>query len=700
MTQDDYLANVALVRQYAYEYYVKDNPSISDAEYDALLKGVKEIEAAHPEWVVADSPSQTVGGEPIGTKVTHTRKMLSLDNVYTPEELTEAIMRMSPGVTATFACEPKYDGLTVRVTYRDGLMVRAETRGDGTIGEDVTANALKVKGIPHSIQTTTWSIPPVLEVDFEVTMLRSHFNEINAIAERNGREPYKTPRNAAAGIIRSGSKLTLGAEILTAFVFDSHPWLTEGDGHYFNLCMLHTLGCNWVPDYVQKCHRIDDIVDYINLLGGIRDTLDFETDGAVIKLDRMELRQERGTTNRVPKWAFAFKFPEQCVQTKLLDVIFQISKSGVITPVAIMEPVVVGGVTVTRSTLHNLKEIERLGIMVGDTIELKRGGEVIPKIVRAVKELRTGKEEPINILTHCPCCSYPLHHSEGGHFLICGNSDDCLGQRIERIKHFVRRDAMNVVGLGDKIAEQLVKAELVETPADLYELTEGDLTDKVGLGTRTAQKIIKSLERSRAVTLDKFLVAMAIDNIGEGTAKTIAKRIQGTTTEVETIVSELKSSYQLAEREGFTDRVKAGVPYVIRLDVDYDDDDAVYAANPLSDKGKFIKEEIGPVAFESLMEWLNSDYGTEQWFNFMAILDIQPMAADKEIGELFCITGTIKGMTRDESAKWITEQHGYQFDKKLTTKTKYLFVGDKPGKDKLSKAKKYGIDIIRITNDE
>lgn len=517
-----------ILNEHAIRYYVEDAPTIPDAEYDRLIRELLEIEAQYPQWVSEDSPSQRVGGAPLSSfeSVTHERPMLSLDNAFADSELDSFFRRIGERVAATqharFCCEPKLDGLAVSLLYVDGRLTQAATRGDGTTGENITENVRTIKSIPLKLSGT--GLPSRIEVRGEVFMPKEGFEQMNAQALKKGQKVFVNPRNAAAGSLRQLDSRITAKRPLAFYAYS--VGVVEGaelsTSHYDRFLQLKSWGLPVSPE-TQRVENAQQVKDYYQTIMAKRADLPYEIDGVVIKVDDIALQEKLGFVARAPRWAIAYKFPAQEEMTRLNEVEFQVGRTGAITPVAKLEPIFVGGVTVSNATLHNADEIERLGVMVGDTVIIRRAGDVIPQIVSVVLERRPQEAQPIIFPSHCPVCQSDVERVEGEAVARCTGGLVCQAQRKEALKHFVSRKAMDVDGLGDKVIEQLVEREMVETPADLFKLRAGELTVLDRMGPKSAQNITQALINAKHTTLARFLYALGIREVGEATAMNLAQ---------------------------------------------------------------------------------------------------------------------------------------------------------------------------------
>lgn len=652
-----------LINNYNHQYYVLDQPAVPDAEYDRLMRELLEIESAHPELKTIDSPSQKVGGAPLKafSQVTHQIPMLSLDNVFSIEEWQAFIKRVDDRLalpTSFKLCaEPKLDGLAVSIRYEQGIFVQAATRGDGAVGENITANVRTIKSIPLKLQGEDF--PDVLEVRGEVFMPKSSFDQLNSQAIKKNEKTFANPRNAAAGSLRQlDSKITakrnlafyaygVGYVELDGNEADGQRWLSSS--HYARLCQLKELGLPMCPDV--KLLETPDLVQafYQDILER-RDDLSYEIDGTVFKVDDIGLQQRLGFVARAPRWATAYKFPAQEELTVLEDVEFQVGRTGAITPVARLKPVFVGGVTVSNATLHNQDEINRLGIKINDTVVIRRAGDVIPQIVSVVTEKRPDNAIDIEFPTSCPVCESAVERSEGEAVLRCTGGLYCGAQRKEAIKHFSSRKALDIDGLGDKLVEQLVDEGLIQTPVDLFTLSELSISTMERMGQKSAQKLIRSIESSKQTTLPKFIYSLGIREVGETTASNLAH-------------------------------------YFLTFD-------ALKVANTeqlqqVPDVGEIVAKNI--ITFFKQphnIEVVNGLTSTISWPTIeQKDEDEQPL-----LNQTFVLTGTLSQMGRNE-AKTQLQLLGAKVSGSVSAKTDYLVAGEKAG-SKLTKAQNLGVKVL------
>lgn len=515
------------LRHHEYLYHVMDTPEIPDAEYDRLMRELRELEAQHPDLITPDSPTQRVGAAPLASfsQVRHEVPMLSLDNVFDEESFLAFNKRVQDRLKSSddliYCCELKLDGLAVSILYENGVLVQAATRGDGTTGEDITANVRTIRAIPLRLRGD--NIPQRLEVRGEVFLPQAGFEKINEEARRTGGKVFANPRNAAAGSLRQLDPRITAKRPLTFFCYGVGA-LTGGElpeSHSGRLQQFKAWGLP-VSDRVTLCNTPEEVLTYYRKVEEDRPNLGFDIDGVVIKVDSLALQEQLGFVARAPRWAVAFKFPAQEQMTFVRDVEFQVGRTGAITPVARLEPVHVAGVLVSNATLHNADEIERLGLRIGDKVVIRRAGDVIPQVVNVVLSDRPEETREIVFPTHCPVCNSDVERVEGEAVTRCTGGLICGAQRKEALKHFVSRRALDVEGMGDKIIDQLVEKEYVHTPADLFRLTAGKLTGLDRMGPKSAQNVVNALEKSKATTFARFLYALGIREVGEATAAGLA----------------------------------------------------------------------------------------------------------------------------------------------------------------------------------
>ena len=520
------------LNQHNHSYYVLDDPSVPDSEYDRQMRQLQDIESQYPSLRTSDSPSQRVGGEALSafTQVHHDVAMLSLDNAFSQAELEDFDRRVKDRLNYAaltqppeidYACEPKLDGVAVSLLYRDGLLERGATRGDGTVGEDITANVRTINSIP--LKLVGDHIPSLLEVRGEIYLPRAGFESLNAKAIAAGEKAFVNPRNAAAGSLRQlDSKITASRPLeMCAYSVGQFVAETRPDSH---LSMLQTLA-SWgfkINEHMQVVSGIAACEDYYQILAERRDGLAYDIDGIVYKLNDLRLQERLGFVAKAPRWAIARKFPAQEEMTQLLDVEFQVGRTGAVTPVARLEPVFVGGVTVSNATLHNGDEIQRLGICIGDTVIIRRAGDVIPQVAKVVLDRRPANARPIVFPERCPVCDSAVVRAEGEAVARCSGGLFCGAQIKQAIKHFASRKAMDIDGLGDKLVDLLVDREVIFSVADLYDLKTEQLQGLERLAEKSAANLVAAIEASKATSLAKFFYSLGIREVGETTGQTLA----------------------------------------------------------------------------------------------------------------------------------------------------------------------------------
>jgi DNA ligase (NAD+) len=520
------------LNQHNHRYYVLDDPSVPDSEYDRQMRLLQDLEEQYPDLISSDSPSQRVGGEALSsfTQVRHTVAMLSLDNAFSAAELEDFERKIKDRLNygalpdnpdIDYVCEPKLDGVAVSLLYESGLLTRGATRGDGAVGEDITANVRTINSIPLKLRGT--NIPRLLEVRGEIYLPRGGFAAINAAAIAAGDKTFVNPRNAAAGSLRQlDSKITASRPLeMCAYSVGQFEADLVPDTHLHMLEALAGWGFK-VNDHVQLASGIPACEDYYERLAGLRDGLAYDIDGIVYKVNDLKLQQRLGFVAKAPRWAIARKFPAQEEMTQLLDVEFQVGRTGAVTPVARLEPVFVGGVTVSNATLHNGDEIERLGICIGDTIIIRRAGDVIPQIAKVVLEKRPADAQQIVFPERCPVCQSPVKRVEGEAVARCSGGLFCAAQTKQAIKHFASRKAMDIDGLGDKLVDLLVDQGVIFSVADLYELNTEQLIGLERLAEKSAANLVAAIDASKQTSLAKFLYSLGIREVGEATGQTLA----------------------------------------------------------------------------------------------------------------------------------------------------------------------------------
>ncbi|CAM2813932.1 NAD-dependent DNA ligase LigA [Vibrio mytili] len=641
---------------HAVRYYVEDNPEIPDAEYDRLMRELLEIEAQNPDLISVDSPSQRVGGKPLSefSQVTHEVPMLSLDNAFDDSELDNFHKRAQDRVGSQsikqYCCEPKLDGLAVSLLYENGVLVQAATRGDGTTGENITENVRTIKAIPLKLHGEGW--PNRLEVRGEVFMPKAGFEMLNELARKKGEKIFVNPRNAAAGSLRQLDSRITASRPLSFYAYS--VGIVQGaelaSSHYERFLQIKSWGLPMCPE-TKRVDSLEDVKAYYQDILQRRDALPYEIDGVVLKIDDIAVQERLGFVARAPRWAIAYKFPAQEEITTLNEVEFQVGRTGAITPVAKLEPVFVGGVTVSNATLHNADEIERLQVKIGDQVVIRRAGDVIPQVVSVIKERRPENARDITFPSECPVCGSHVERIEGEAVTRCTGGLVCQAQRKQALKHFVSRKALDVDGLGDKVIEQLVDREMVETPADLFKLSAGVLTVLDRMGPKSAQNIVNALEKSKATTLPRFLYSLGIREVGEATAANLAAHFK------------TLPAIQSATEEALIEVQDIGVVVAQHITT-------------------FFEEEKNQAVVQELLA---------QGIHWPEISANEQSGEQPLEGKTVVLTGTLSQLGRSE-AKEALQALGAKVTGSVSKKTDLLFAGENAG-SKLTKAQDLGIEI-------
>ncbi|WP_462159325.1 NAD-dependent DNA ligase LigA [Pseudoalteromonas sp. GB56] len=643
------------LEEHNYNYYVLDNPSIPDVEYDRLMRELQALETAHPQLLTPDSPSQKVGGEALSkfSQVTHQVPMLSLDNAFDEDEFNAFNKRIQDRLAVNheqvFCCEPKLDGLAVSILYRDGVLVQAATRGDGQVGENITENVKTIRNIPLKLRG---DFPQELEVRGEVFMDLAGFHRLNDQAKENDGKVFANPRNAAAGSLRQlDSKITAKRPLMFyAYSMGQVTGAELANGHYEQLHQLKEWGLPLCPETKLVKGASEAIAYYQDILTR-RGDLKYEIDGVVIKVNDKDAQEQLGFVARAPRWAIAFKFPAQEEITVLQDVEFQVGRTGAITPVARLAPVYVGGVTVSNATLHNGDEIARLGVKVGDTVVVRRAGDVIPQITQVVLERRPDDAKDIVFPEHCPVCDSHVERIEGEAVARCSGGLVCGAQRKEAIKHFASRKAMDIDGLGDKIVEQLVERELIHTPAELFQLRQGHFESLERMGPKSAANLVTALEAAKTTTLAKFIYSLGIREVGEATAQNLANHYLSLDAIMVASIDNLQEVSDVGE---------------------------IVAKHIHS----FFSEESNQKVVAALLE---------EGINWPA-LEVKNESEQPLTGLTYVVTGTLSNISRND-AKARLQALGAKVAGSVSAKTHALIAGEKAG-SKLTKATELGIDVL------
>ena len=637
-------------------YYVLDDPSIPDAEYDRLLRRLQQLETDYPSLKTPDSPTQRVGGEPlkIFKSVVHEVPMLSLDNAFSDDEMLAFNQRISERLKTTeplaYVCEPKLDGVAVSLLYENGVLVRGATRGDGATGEDITENVRTINSIPLKLRT---ELPPArLEVRGEIYLPKAGFEKINREAKAAGEKLFVNPRNAAAGSLRQlDSKITATRPLeMAAYSLGQIEGIEPPGTHSATLEQLREWGFLINP-HVEVASDIQGCLGYYQKLSELRDQLPCEIDGIVYKMDDLQLQQRLGFVARAPRWAIARKFPAQEEMTRLMDVEFQVGRTGAVTPVARLDPVFVGGVTVSNATLHNQDEVNRLGVKVGDSVIVRRAGDVIPQVVKVVLEKRPDTATDIVFPNTCPVCGSSVERVEGEAVSRCSGGLVCSAQRKQAIKHYASRKAMDIEGLGDKLVEQLVDQQLIDSIEDLYQLELDQLSALERMGDKSAENLLSALEKSKETTLPHFLYALGIREVGEATARSLAQYFFNL------------EALQSASIETLQEVPDVG-PVVAHFVHEF-----FHQTNNLAVIGKLREQGV---------HWPDIEVADDQ---------IMPLA-----GQIWVLTGTLEKMGRTE-AKEKLQSLGAKVSGSVSAKTDTVVAGPGAG-SKLKKAEELKIRVL------
>ena len=641
-----------LLGNYGHAYYVLDNPMVPDAVYDQLLNELIELETLYPDLVFPDSPTQRVGGAPISNfeKVTHDRPMLSLSNVFGEDDLREFDKRVRSGAgeKIEYVCELKIDGLAVSLIYEDGKFVRGATRGDGRVGEDITVNLRTIRSIPLKLKE-----PVSLEVRGEVFMPKKSFHKLNEQRGENGEEVFANPRNAAAGSLRQLDPKIAANRNLDVFIYgiggDAENYGL--DEHHESLNYLQKLGFKTNGER-KVCYSVEEVLAYIETWTEKRGNLSYEIDGIVIKVNRFLQQQELGFTAKSPKWATAYKFPAEEVMTNLIDIELSVGRTGAVTPTAILDPVSVAGTTVQRASLHNEDLIKEKDIRIGDKVIIRKAGDIIPEVVRAMVELRSGDEEPFRMPETCPACDAELVRIEGEVVLRCVNPK-CPAQITEGLIHFVSRNAMNIDGLGEKVIEQLYQEQLIADIADIYKLTKDQLLELERMGDKSASNLIAAIDASRSNSMERLLFGLGIRHVGEKAARILSEHFGSMEKLMDATLEELTAIHEIGDK-----MADAIVTY-------------------------FDSEEVRALVERLAAENVNLTYTGKR---------VQVEAgANAFAGKKIVLTGKLEQLTRSEATERI-EAMGGNLSGSVSKKTDLLIAGEDAG-SKLDKARDLKIEI-------
>ncbi len=641
------------INYHNYRYYVLDSPVISDEDYDALVHELKELEEKYPETITPDSPTQRVGAPPSEKfrTVPHHVPMLSLDDAFSPEEVEEFDARIKKFLGTSseieYTLEPKMDGLAVELVYERGVFTLGSTRGDGYNGEDVTNNLRTIPSIPLRLLSRHEPVPELLEARGEVYMEKRAFEKLNEERKRQGLPTFANPRNAAAGSLRQLDPKVTASRPLQIFLYGIGR--VEGRSFDTQWQILQTFK-KWglrVNPLIKKVTGIKKAITYHEHLADIRPRLDYEIDGMVIKVNDLALQDRLGTKAKSPRWALAYKFEAAQSITRIKDIILSVGRTGAVTPVAVMEPVKVGGVTVSRATLHNEDEIRRKDIRIGDWVIVRRAGDVIPEVVRPLKERRTGQERPFEMPRYCPVCGSKLVRKPGEAIYRCPNPD-CFPRLAKRIAHFVSKGAMDIEGLGPKVVEQLITTGIIRDIPDLYSIRKEDLLSLEGFAEKSADNLLKAIEQSKHTTLARFLYAIGIRHVGEVTAQLLAKHFRNLNRLMNATKEELEAI-----------------------------------------------EGIGPEVAGSIAQWFANEKNRtliKRLLDAGIVIEGQKEEKLPLQGKKFVFTGSLTHFRREEAKKLVTSLGG-QVQSTVGKRTDFVVVGENPG-SKLEKAKKLGVQTI------
>ncbi|WLD56960.1 NAD-dependent DNA ligase LigA [Salinispirillum sp. LH 10-3-1] len=647
------------LQKHNYAYYVLDEPTVPDAEYDRLFHELKQLEEQHPELVTPDSPTQRVGAPLIGgfTPVEHAVPMLSLDNAFSADDLVAFCRRVAErldkeGVreAQAFCCEPKLDGIAVTLRYEQGALVQAATRGDGTAGENITANVRTIPSVPLRLQGS--GFPPVLEVRGEIYMPRGGFQRLNEQALAAGEKTYMNPRNAASGSLRQIDPAVTAKRPLEfcCYGYGEIDGALLPDSHFDRLRLFHQWGFRINPE-MQRITGTEALQAYYDDIAAKRDALPYDIDGVVFKVDAVSLQERLGMVSRAPRWATAYKFPAQEELTVLERIDFQIGRTGAVTPVARLQPVLVGGVMVSNATLHNMDEIARLDLHEGDTVIIHRAGDVIPKVLRAVPERRPSNARKVPLPDHCPVCDAPIERLEGEVIARCTGGVTCGAQRLEALKHFVSRKAMDIDGVGEKLLETLIEKQWVMQFSDLYRLTFDQLMALDRMGEKSAQNTIDALAKSKQTTLPRFLFALGIREVGETTARNLA--------------------------------------------LHFGHLDALMRA---SEEALIAVTDVGPIMAKHIRQFFEQEHNVDEIRSLIGqgiqwpAIEVPSVDAQPLVGETWVVTGKLETATRDE-VKADLQALGAKVVGSVSAQTTCLIAGPGAG-SKLTKAESLGIPVL------
>ncbi|PNQ72693.1 DNA ligase (NAD(+)) LigA [Hanstruepera neustonica] len=641
------------LRQHNYNYYVLDSPTISDFEFDMKLKELQELEAKHPEFFDATSPTQRVGGAITKNfqTVVHEHRMYSLDNSYSKEDLLDWETRIKKMVDGPiqYTCELKYDGASISLTYENGKFIKAVTRGDGVQGDDVTANVKTIKSVPLQLKG---DYPPKFDIRGEIVLPFEGFNQMNEARIEIGEEPYRNPRNTASGSLKLQDSSEVAKRPLECLLYNITGTNLNISSQFESLEEARSWGFK-VPDAAKLVNSIDEVLEFISYWDVNRHDLPYETDGVVIKVNSLQQQEELGYTAKAPRWAIAYKFKAEQVSTKLLEITYQVGRTGAITPVANLEPVELAGTTVKRASLHNADQIAKLDIREGDTVFVEKGGEIIPKIIAVDFTKRSINSEPTQYITQCPECHTELVRQEGEAQHYCPNYNGCKPQIIGRIQHFISRKAMDIDGLGGETVALLVNAGLIINYADLYQLTKEDVLPLERIADKSAENLITGIEQSKNIPFERVLYALGIRYVGETVAKKLAKYYKSINTLINASIEEMVNVDEI------------GIKIAESVVQFFKDEENLSIINKLKSVG---------IQFELSQEQLANQ-------------------TDKLSGQTFVVSGVFQSVSRDELKKLI-EDNGGKVSSSISSKTNYVVAGDNMGPSKKDKAEKLQVSII------
>lgn len=648
--QDRYNELVEIIKKADYEYHTLDNPTLTDQEYDKYLRELFDLEIKYPELVREDSPTKRAGGAVLDefSKVTHKIPMLSLSNVFNEDEIKTFDSRIKKeGISPKYVCEYKIDGLSVSLRYEKGRLITASTRGDGVTGEDITNNAKTIKTIPLKLDREI-----DIEVRGEIYMSKSTFEKLNEQREKNNEPKFQNPRNAAAGSIRQLDSKIAASRKLDCFIYHlPNPEDYEIKTHYEALEFMKELGFKVNPNNTMV-NSIDELLEFIEITSKKRKNLPYEIDGIVIKLNNIHDQKIMGFTAKYPKWATAYKFPAEEVLTRLTDIVFTVGRTGQITPNAVLEPVIVQGSTIRRATLHNEDYVIEKDLKIGDIVSIRKAGDVIPEVVKPIKERRTGKEKDFVMIKNCPICGTELKKKEGQVDYFCNNVN-CNARKVEKLIHFASRKAMNIDGFGERIMEDFYNMKFITSIADIYDLKKHreDLIELEGFGSKSVDNLLNAIENSKKNSLERLIFGLGIPNVGEKTAKILAKQYKTLDNFMSATEEELSSIYDIGE-------------IIAKSITEYFNNEA----------NKGIIEKLKSLG-------LNTTYIQEN-----------EIEEDEEfLNKTFVVTGTLSSLSRDEAHQNI-ESRGGKTSSSVSKKTDVVVVGENPG-SKYDKAISLGITV-------